>query len=109
MGITLTLALLGLCLGFRIRSRIGAAFLCFSAVVVFRVLIEASPRLLGQSAWGRQMAAAVGVVDQHTTSMLHMTVAAIGGLVVAALLQLASTDHRWESRGPGPRRLRRLV
>lgn len=95
MAITLVLGLLGLVLGLKISSRLGAAFLAFSGVVIVHVVFMTGPKLLYGSTYGRRLAAGLYQLGQDgAASLLNMTGAALGGLLLAVLLNLLSEDRR---------------
>lgn len=95
MGITLTFGLLGLLLGLKISSRLGAAFLAFSAVVCVHVLFATGPKLLHGSEYGRRLAAGLYRISQDGAgSLLNMTGAALCGIALAMLLHFLSEDRR---------------
>jgi hypothetical protein len=95
MIVVLTFLILGLALGLRIQSRLGALFLCLAGVAVVHVVLEAGPRLLGQSAYGRRIGVALHAFAEHGGgSLTDTTLAVVAGVLAAAILQTLSEDRR---------------
>jgi hypothetical protein len=107
MWITFALALLGLTVGLRIASRLGALFLMFAAVTVVHVVFTTGPNLLGQSPYGRRLAEGIkALVHSGDASLLNLLGAALLGLVAAYLLHSLSADHPVRLEAESKRRKR---
>lgn len=111
MWVVVAFILLGLGLGLRIQSRLGALFLCLAGVCVVHVLLDSGPRLLNDSAYGRRLAAGLHLLSQHGGGSLTDTaLATAAGVLAAILLQTMSEDRRqarWDPDKAIRRRLKR--
>lgn len=111
MWITIAFAVLGLLVGLRIASRLGAVFLMFAAVTIVHVVFTTGPGLLGQSAYGRRLAAALrALVDNGDAGLMNLLGASFLGLTAAWLLHSMSADHpvRMEAESKRRKRVHKL-
>ena len=84
MWITITFAVLGLIVGLRITSRMGAVFLMFAFVTIVHVVFTTGPDMLTQSAYGRRLAATFrALVDNGDAGLMNLMGASALGLVGA--------------------------
>ena len=111
MWITITFAVLGLIVGLRISSRMGAVFLMFAFVTIVHVVFTTGPDMLTQSAYGRRLAATFrALVDNGDAGLMNLMGASALGLVGAWLLHGFSADHpvRFEEESKRRRRAHKL-
>jgi hypothetical protein len=95
MVVVIAFLLLGLSLGLRIQSRLGALFLCLAGVAVVHVIFEATPRILGASAYGRRIIVGLRAFSQNGgESLVDTTLAVVAGVIAAAILQTLSEDRK---------------
>ena len=101
MVVVIAFLLLGLSLGLRLQSRLGALFLCLSGVAVVHVIFEAAPRILAASAYGRRIVAALRVFSEDGgDSLVDTTLAVVAGVIAAAILQTLSEDRKMTNWDP---------
>ena len=111
MVVVIAFLLLGLSLGLRLQSRLGALFLCLAGVAVVHVIFEAAPRMLAASAYGRRIVAALHPFSEDGGGSLTDTaLAVIAGVIAAAILQTLSEDRKatdWDPEKAIKRRVKR--
>jgi hypothetical protein len=108
MWIIVAFALLGVGLGLRIQSHLGALFLGLCGVTSIHVILDAAPRLLAHLSYGRPVVATVRAVSLGGGASLVNTGAAFGaGLLIAMLLQTMSEDRPGRNWDPDARARRR--
>ncbi len=112
MWVVVAFILLGLGLGLRIRSRLGALFLCLAGVCIMHVVLDGGPRLLSDSAYGRRLAAGLHLLSANGgDSLTDTALATAAGVLGAILLQTMSLDRRhssnWDPEKAIQRRLKR--
>ena len=101
MVVVIAFLLLGLSLGLRLQSRLGALFLCLAGVAVVHVIFDAAPRILSASAYGRRLEASLHVFSENGgNSLTDTTLAVVAGVIAAAILQTLSEDRHTSNWDP---------
>ena len=111
MVVVIAFLLLGLSLGLRLQSRLGALFLCLAGVAIVHAVFDGAPRILAASAYGRRITAGLRVFSENGgDSLTDTTLAVVAGVIAAAILQTLSEDRRatnWDPDKAIKRRVKR--